>query len=215
MSFSLFSWPARLSQSRTQSPVRLNTLHRSVSSFACSCITLAAQRRLPSPCGQFAPWVVTPHSAYHKACTVTLQSSQCECSRNCTKHNSPISQTRHHLSSSEAFAPTPLGQIIGQMLGMVSHHYVMNTWYHRQPLSEYCAAQLIGKHQQSTKEGQRVGRLTVLPIMLSAVLPYAKLEGQAVHDFLCRLAVDGASGVASSMWVVQHIQVRHGSYPCI
>lgn len=91
----------------------------------------------------------------------------------------------------------------------------MGARYHRQSPSRCCAAQLIGKHQQSTTEGQRVGRLTVLPIMLSAVLPYAKLEGQAVQDFLCRLAVDGASGEASSMWVVQHIQVRHDSSPCI
>ena len=88
------------------------------------------------------------------------------------------------------------------------------SWYNDQSLAGYCAAQFIRKQQCSTAEAQRVGRLTVLPILLSAVLPYAKLEGLALEDFLRRLATELASGEASSMWAVQHIQVQPESCSC-
>ena len=68
--------------------------------------------------------------------------------------------------------------------------------------------QLISKQQSSAAEAQRVGRLTVLPILLSAVLPYAKLEGRALEDFLHKLAAVTAHGDPSCMWLVQHIQVQ-------
>ncbi|KAL3158276.1 hypothetical protein ABBQ38_010522 [Trebouxia sp. C0009 RCD-2024] len=67
-------------------------------------------------------------------------------------------------------------------------------------------AELVGKQQCLTAEGQRVGRLTVLPILLSAVLPYAQVEGRALHHFLHSLAADGGGGDAEPIWVVQHIQ---------
>lgn len=74
-------------------------------------------------------------------------------------------------------------------------------------LTASCALQLVAKQQCLTAEGQRVGRLTVLPIMLSAVLPYAQSEGSALQHFLHSLATNGACGDAGAMWVVQHIQV--------
>ena len=91
-------------------------------------------------------------------------------------------------------------------------HMINRHWYNQECLSGYCAAQLISKQQCSTAEAQRVGRLTVLPILLSAVLPYANFEGRALEEFLQRLAADGAHGDPSCMWVVQHIQVQPQSH---
>jgi len=58
-------------------------------------------------------------------------------------------------------------------------------------------------------EAERVGRLTVLPILLSGVLPYALPDGKALEYVLHSIMQSSkkADSNAGSIWAVEHIEV--------
>lgn len=70
------------------------------------------------------------------------------------------------------------------------------------------AVQLIAKQQCVSAEAKRVGRLTVLPLLLSAVLPYAQPDGKSLENFLHAIVQRGMQDDESNMWAVKHIQVH-------
>ena len=63
------------------------------------------------------------------------------------------------------------------------------------------------KQSCTSAEAERVGRLTVLPVLLSAVLPYAQPDGKALDAFLHSVVEDGVQNDDNTMWAVQHVQV--------
>ena len=67
--------------------------------------------------------------------------------------------------------------------------------------------QLLVKQRCVSAEAKRVGRLTVLPLLLSAVLPYAQPDGKALEAFLHAIVQQGMQDDESTMWAVKHIQV--------
>ena len=198
MLFSLYSWPVQLSRSRTHPVVRLSTLHRSAST-AVGFSWLSLQ-------GTTMPLLIL--LLRHESQSAFLRPSLSRC----------LALT---VTSGETTAIGRLARPTMSCRHSVLFDHPVNklgltkcNGYCRLSVSGCCAVQLISKQQCSTAEAQRVGRLAVLPILLSAVLPYAKLEGRALEDFLQGLAADGASGEASSMWAVQHIQVQPDSCSC-
>ena len=70
--------------------------------------------------------------------------------------------------------------------------------------------QLIASLQCASSEGEMVGRMTVLPILLSGVLPYAQPDGRALEVLLCNIMQNNSGGDeegVNGIWAVDHLQV--------
>lgn len=76
---------------------------------------------------------------------------------------------------------------------------------------KFCPAlQLVNDLHCKSTEAKKVGRLTVLPVMLSGVLPYAHLDGKALEDLLLSIMQSSPahdSDATEELWAVQHLQV--------
>lgn len=71
--------------------------------------------------------------------------------------------------------------------------------------------QLVTSLQCTNSDAERVGRLTVLPILLSGVLPYAQPDGKALEELLLNIMQSSkeADGIAvDSVWAVKYTEVN-------
>lgn len=70
--------------------------------------------------------------------------------------------------------------------------------------------QLVDELRCTSTEAERVGRVTVLPILLSGVLPYGQLDGKILEDLLLGLMQGSKkedNDAVESIWAVQHLEV--------
>lgn len=70
--------------------------------------------------------------------------------------------------------------------------------------------QLVDDLHSTSTEAQRVGRVTVLPILLSGVLPYGQSDGKILEDLLLGLMQGSEKAdkdAVQDIWAVQHLEV--------
>ncbi len=74
------------------------------------------------------------------------------------------------------------------------------------------ALQLVDELRCTSTEAERVGRVTVLPILLSGVLPYGQLDGKILEQLLLGLMQGSqkADKDAVDIWAMQHLEVSCG-----
>ncbi|DBB17843.1 hypothetical protein WJX82_008236 [Trebouxia sp. C0006] len=68
---------------------------------------------------------------------------------------------------------------------------------------------LVDELRCTSTEARRVGRVTVLPILLSGVLPYGQLDGKLLEDLLLGLMQDSKKAdkdAVEDIWAVQHLE---------
>lgn len=70
--------------------------------------------------------------------------------------------------------------------------------------------QLVDELRCTSTEAKRVGRVTVLPILLSGVLPYGQLDGKILEHMLLGLMQGSKKedkDAVEDIWAVQHLEV--------
>ncbi len=70
--------------------------------------------------------------------------------------------------------------------------------------------QLVDELRCTSTEAKHVGRVTVLPILLSGVLPYGQSDGKILEDLLLGLMQGSQKedqDAVENIWAVQHLEV--------
>ena len=70
--------------------------------------------------------------------------------------------------------------------------------------------QLVDELRSTSTEANRVGRVTVLPILLSGVLPYGQSDGKILEELLLGLMQGSQKAdkdAVEDIWAVQHLEV--------
>ena len=70
--------------------------------------------------------------------------------------------------------------------------------------------QLVDELRCTSTEAERVGRVTVLPILLSGVLPYGQSGGKILEELLLGLMQGSKKAdkdAVEDIWAVQHLEV--------
>ncbi len=70
--------------------------------------------------------------------------------------------------------------------------------------------QLVDELRCTSTEAKRVGRVTVLPILLSGVLPYGQSDGKILEELLLGLmqgTQKADNDPVEDIWAVQHLEV--------